>query len=112
MADVRPVILKYGDKEYTLEFDRDSVLYAEDIGFDRDNFKTKLMESTTLFFHLAFRMHHPELTQEETDHILFEDLGGLSEAMTARLIELYNKPYSTLENRTGKPKNAKLTVVM
>lgn len=113
MADVKPIRLRFEDgKEYTLEFDRDTVAYAEDIGFDPDDFNSKAMNATTRFFHLAFRMHHPDITEEETTKILIDDLGGLSQDMINRLIALYNKPYAELMNKTGKPKNAKLTVAM
>lgn len=113
MENVKPIRLKFenGD-EYTLEFDRDTVAYAEDDGFDPADFNTKGYSTTTYFFHLAFRTHHPELTQEDTDKILFDDLGGLTQAMIDRLIALYNKTYKELMNTSGKPKNAKLTVVM
>lgn len=114
MADkkVAPIILKFEDKEYTLEFDREAIAYAESIRFNPDDFNLKAQTSATLFFHLAFRMHHPELTKEETDNILYDDLGGLSQEMIDRLIELYNKPYKELMNKSGKPKNARLTVIM
>lgn len=113
MENIKPIRLKFenGD-EYTLEFNRESIAYAEDIGFTPDDFNTKAQGATTTFFNLAFRMHHPELSREDTDKILYDDLGGLSQDMINRLIALYNKPYGELMNKSGKPKNAKLTVVM
>ena len=109
----RPIELEFTDgRKYTLEFDRSSVAFAEKRGFSGDNFDDMAMNAVTEFFFLAFRMHHPQLSKEQTNKILFDDLGGLSEAMMQRLVELYNKPYLTLTNEDGKPKNPNLTVIM
>ena len=113
MEAVKPIRLKFENgEEYILEFDAETIDYAESIGFDPDDFNKKAQSATTTFFNLSFRMHHPELTKEDTNRILYEDLGGLSQEMINRLIALYNKPYNELMNKSGKPKNAKLTVVM
>ena len=64
-------------------------------------------------FYYAFLMHHPEVSREEADKMLFEDLGGLTPSQIERLVSLYNMPYETLVKDDGKkPKNSKLTVVM
>lgn len=111
MKTVKPIILTYEDgTEYTLEFNRESVIYAENHGFDRDDVVQKLMTRIPELFFYAFRMHHPTIKRERTDSILFDDLGGITDKVSERLIELYNAPYETLINDTGKPKNAKMTV--
>lgn len=112
---VAPIILKYDDgTEYTLEFNRESVDYAERTGFNPDKFDAQTMVMTTQFFWLAFRMHHPTISKKKTDSILFDDLGGLTDEMTRRLVELYNEPYNALENKSedGGTKNPKMSVIL
>lgn len=113
MEQVKPIILRFEDGiEYTLEFNRESVKYAEEHGFIRDDISEKIMTRLPELFHYAFRMHHPTLTMERTSEILFNDLGGLSEEAVKRLVELYIAPYNYLINNTGKTKNSKLKVMM
>ncbi len=111
---VTPIVLKYEDgKEYTLEFNRETVKYAERQGFSADKFEKMPMSSITELFHLAFRMHHPQLSKEQTETILIDDMGGLTEEISQRLVALYNKPYAELSNESGgTPKNSRLTIVM
>lgn len=110
---VKPIILKYEDGiEYKLEFTRSSVLYAEQHGFTMDDFGEKLMTRGPELFFYAFRANHPTVKREKTDVILFDDLGGLTEELVERLAELWAEPYNTLINNEGKPKNAKMTVLM
>lgn len=109
----RPIELEFADgRKYTLEFDRSSVAFAEKRGFSGDNFDAQAMNSVTDLFFLAFRMHHPQLSKEQTNKILFEELGGLTDEMAQRLVDLFNKPYLALTNTEGKPKNPNLTVIM
>ena len=49
--------------------------------------------------------------KKKTDKILTEDLGGLSEAMQERLVELYLAPMEELGGDDN-PKNPNMTVVM
>ena len=113
MERVEPIKLKFKDgKEYTLEFSRETVAEAEEGGFKRFDFMDKIMTRSTEIFYYAFKMHHPDITKEETDEILFEDLGGMPNGMLDRLTDLFNAPYDALINETGEPKNANLTILM
>lgn len=115
--NVKPIILT--DKEtgdtYTLEFNRASVMFAERRGFDIDDVgKYQMTKIPELFFY-AFRMHHPNLSREKTDHIYFDKLGGLSAGALERLVQLYAQPYKALTNDdedadNGEAKNARMTV--
>ena len=110
---IEPVILRYEDGTvYTLEFNRETVAHAERSGFKRDQISNNEMTQIPLLFFLAFKMHHPTMTKEKADKIYFEDLGGMSTALSERLIELYNAPYTDLFNESGEAKNPNLTVVL
>ena len=111
---VKPIIIHDPDNErdYTLEFNRDSIRFAEARGFDIDDVgKFPMTKIPELFFY-AFRMHHPNVSREKTDRILFDELGGLPEGVAERLGALYSVPYEALngKNKEGKKGNPRMTV--
>ena len=107
---INPIILNVDGTEYTLEFSRTSVAYAEQNGFNIRDIDEKMMTRIPELFYYAFKMHHPDVKRAVTDRIFFDELGGIDEAVADRLVELYAEPYKTLSNDTGKPKNPKVTV--
>ena len=112
LKDIKPVVISdegHG-KEYTLEFDRDSVKFAEANDFKIDEVDEKQMTRIPELFYYAFRKHHMNMSRQQTDKILFDDMGGASPELVARLSLLFMIPYRTLFNSTGKPKNPKVTV--
>ena len=110
---VRPVRLvgENGD-EYILDFSRDSVRFAEQRGFKPDEVldfpATKIPE---MFFY-AFRKNHKNLAKNQTDKILEEELGGMTEALLTSLMQLYNQAALTHVVVTDEEaaKNARMTV--
>lgn len=110
---VKPIIIHdaENDMDYTLEFDRDSIRFAEARGFDIDDVGKYPMTKIPELFFYAFRMHHKNVSREKTDRILFDELGGLPEGAAERLGALYSAPFEALSNKNGnKPKNQKVTV--
>ena len=92
-------------KEYTLEFNRRTVAKAEQAGLDVNKLESASMTMIPLLFWGAFLWHHPSMTREQTDNILFEKLGGLGEKEMAYLGKLYAEPFLTLisnEDEQGK----------
>ena len=112
LKTVKPVVIHDNEhgKDYKLEFDRDSVRFAEDHDFKIDDIEDKQMIRVPELFYYAFRKNHMRMSRQQTDKILFEDLGGATPELVARLSLLYAIPYRTLFNSTGKPKNPKVTV--
>lgn len=110
---IKPIILHFEDgRDYTLEFNRESVRFAEARGFDiNDLGKFPMTKLPELFFY-AFRMHHMNVSRAETDRILFDDLGGLPDGMAERLGELYGAPFQALSGGNGDEKNGRVTVEM
>lgn len=107
---IKPIILHDTENgaEYTLEFNRESIKFAEARGFaiaDIDRYPmTKIPE---LFFY-AFRMHHKNVSREKTDRIIFEDWGGIGnipDGLLERLGQLWAEPFTTLKGEET-PKNA------
>lgn len=109
---VKPIILKddsNGDI-FVLEFNRDTVKYAEARGFKIGAFDEGQVITTTeeLFFY-AFRMHHPNKSKADTDKILYEKLHGLPTGMLDRLIDLYVLPVTELRQNEEESKNSTMT---
>jgi hypothetical protein len=110
---VKPIIIhdEENGMEYTLEFNRESIRFAEARGFDIDDVGKYPMTKIPELFFYAFRMHHKNISREKTDRILFEDLGGLPEGAAERLGALYSAPFEALSsNKDGKKGNPKMTV--
>ena len=88
-------------ESYILEFNRDTVKWAEQRGFDPDMVTKFPMTVGADFFYYAFRMHHKNIARDKTDKILFDVLGGINETtgkIFARLMELYYETYSTFSD--------------
>ena len=108
--ELKPIKLKFDDgEEYVLEFSAQTAKDAQQGGFKASEVFDKSLVMIPLLFYFSFKMHHPQISRKKTDSILNEDLGGLSEAMQDRLVELYLAPINALAN-AGMPKNPRLTV--
>lgn len=110
---IKPIILKdesNGDI-FVLEFNRDTVKYAEARGFKIGAFDEGQVINTTeeLFFY-AFRMHHPNKSKADTDKILYDKLHGLPNGMLERLVDLYILPINSLRQDGDETKNSTMTV--
>ena len=114
---VRPIILHDADdgRDYTLEFNLESVRWAQSRGFDTDDIaKYPVIKTEELFFY-AFRKNHRNVSKEKTDRILWDKLGGLSslpDGFIERLIMLYYDPINAVKNAEEDGKNASVTVEM
>ena len=108
---VKPILLTMEDgTEYTLEYNRQAIAKAERNGFTVADLDTKMMVRVPELFFYAFYMHHPNLTKVQTDKILFEEMGGISDEIIKRLGELYAQGYESLVN--SDPKNSKVTITL
>lgn len=107
---VKPMEIRFDDKTYTLEFNRNSVVSAERHGLNLSMLQEAPMTMIPLLFFAAFKMHHPQMNREQTDHILFDEMHGLSGAEVQRLCDLYNEPTSTLIHDGGERKNVEVSL--
>ena len=92
---VNPIVLSDGVNTYTLEFNRDSIVFAEQRGFRLEDVADYPMSKLPELFFYAFRMHHKNIAKDKTDKILF-GLGGIPDGMVDRLCELYQLPFDSL----------------
>ena len=107
---VNPVVIHdtENNKDYTLEFNRDVIKFAEGRGFrlqDVDNFP---MSKVPEFFWYAFRMHHPSFSLRQAEEML-DRMGGMSDALGRRLGELWAAPFEALTPEDD-GKNSTVTV--
>lgn len=109
---VKPIILHDEDNgvDYTLEFNREAIKFAEAHGFNINDVERYPMTKLPELFYYAFRMHHKNVSREKTDRILFDDLGGMPEGMAERLGALYGVPFEALTSGEEKAKNSRMTV--
>lgn len=108
---VKPIEIwdKNGNFKYLLEFDRDTVKWAESRGFNTESEGIRITDTEELFWY-SFRKHHPNVSRAETDRILYEDLHGLSPEVFQRLVKLFTIPYEALIQTEEGAKNATLTI--
>lgn len=106
---VKPVVIRNTAKgwEYTLDFDRDAVKFAEGRGFKIQDVDDYSMTKVPEFFWYAFRMHHQRVALNQAEEILRE-IGGLSKELAERLILLWYQTYDSLGNE--ETKNPEVTV--
>ncbi len=109
---LKPMVITDPDegREYTLEFSRKTVAKTEQAGLDVNSMESKSMTMIPLMFWGAFLMHHPHMTREQTDKILFDGLGGLNENEMAYLGKLYAAPFQTLIASEDKENPRKMAV--
>ena len=99
---------------YILDFNRDTVRFAEERGFDWDDVGNKPATLIPLIWYTAFRRYDPRISLDKTTKLL-EDLGGMKPSWIVRLRELYNQALTSLiaqDTADGEEevKNAKVTV--
>ena len=110
---VKPIVLTDTEtkERYTLEFNKESVYFAEQRGFDIDEVAKRPMTLIHDFFFYAFRMHHKNISRQKTDRILDEEIGGigaLPEGFIERLYLLYQAPFEGVVVKDGK--NSKIQI--
>ena len=116
--EIRPITIKLENGDtYTLEFDRDTVKWAEQRGF-RGNpangyapmYDTPVTFMEDIFFY-SFHMHHKNVTKKFSDDLLYNVLKGMPEGMLERLMSLHALTYDALINN-DEGKNAGVVVEM
>ena len=94
MSEVKPMIITDNEtgERYTLEFDKDSVRFAERNGFDIEDLgKYPLTKLEELFWY-AFRKNHKRVDRIKSNKLLY-GIGKLPENFTERLVMLYAEPF-------------------
>lgn len=113
--EVKPIILTDTETKtkYTLEFNKESVKFAEMRGFKLEDVYNYPMTKIPELWFYAFRMHHRNIAREKTDKLL-DELKGIPNGMLERLSDLYMAPFEALTvlDEGAERKNSTLTVEM
>jgi hypothetical protein len=98
------IAISYNDKDYELEYSRQSVRMMESQGFVLEQISSKPMTMIPLLFSGAFAKNHRGLKRALIDEILenISDKAGLLNA----LIEMYAETLSSLTDDTESEGNA------
>ena len=88
------ITLTHNDKEYTLEYSRQSVKTMEQQGFVLDEISSKPMTMIPMMFQGAFIKNHKGIKRSLMDEI-YKDIHNRSELMEA-LMEMYADTLSSL----------------
>lgn len=113
IEELRPIVItdnKTGE-EYVLEFNAESVKFAENRNFNMDEIVEKPMTKIPELFFYAFRMHHKFLGKDKIDKI-YDKLCPLPEGFVARLKDLYYVPITKMFEVSSGSKNEEMTVKM
>lgn len=93
----KQIVLTYGGKDYTLEFNRKTVRRMEESGFVIDTNKPATM--VTDLFRGAFQMHHRHMTPDQIDEIW--DAQRKKEDLLTALVQMYAEPITALLDDDG-----------
>lgn len=101
IKQVKPLVLenKETGRTLTIEYNRAIILKMDRLGVISSDFmasadKSPLTFACTLFY-WGLQMHHPEITEEEAQEILLDEI-GLQDNLFARLSELFTTPYTSI----------------
>lgn len=97
----KTIKLNYKGKEYTLEFNRETVRSAERSGFNLTEIADKPVSTIEALVYASFRMHHPTMSSKKAVEI-YDSLNHKDEFVN-KLIELYG---SVVEAFTGSDANS------
>ena len=110
--------IRITDKEtnhvYVLDFDRESIKFAEAQGFDWHLMRSQLVTMTELLWYCAFRRYNKEVPRQKAVAMLY-DLGGMQDEWMDRLSDLWVQGMESLVANKGDEedaKNAKMTVTL
>lgn len=107
------ITLQSSGETYELDFNRESVRFAEMHGFELENVTRFPASKIPEFFYFALRKNHKKLSRTQADDI-FEEIGGVTGKVLSRLIALYNQAALThvIASEEDYEKNARVTVEM
>ena len=98
---VKPMVLENHEtgKKITVEYNRNTIKRMDQEGVLSAAFIQRMQDSplTTAseLFYYGLLMHQPDMTREEADALLYDEI-GLDEKIMERLGELFNAPYESM----------------
>lgn len=104
---VNPILLDWDDREYTLDFNRDTASALQYAGFDADKIATHTLIYPEQLFNYAFKMHHPNVNRRHIES-MWRSLDGEDRAdIVSELLKLYYQTINATWEGDGGEKKAK-----
>ena len=93
----KTIVIRYEEKEYTLEFNRETILMLEKQGFDASKISMSVIHD---LFVGAFKKNHSSMSKYKIEEIYkaIPDLSGLAEA----LVDMHNEAIDSLQDDESK----------
>lgn len=104
---LNPVVLRVPNtgEEFTLDFNRESVKFAEERGFSLDDVSDKPVTGVQNLFWFSFRKNHKRVSLEQSNRLI-DELHGLPVNVIKHLMKLYAQAgFSNLINDEEDSKN-------
>lgn len=97
--------------EYTLDFSREAVKFAENRGFKIGEVLDFPSTHVPALWYYAFRKNHRNVARDKTDAFL-DELGGLDGKTLARLVDLFQQAalHNVVRGEDEEVKNSKVTI--
>ena len=108
----KKIEFSYEDKDYCLEYDRDSVNYIEARGFDVNAIAKSPVTMVELMFEGAFIKNHKTIKRDKIERI-YQSLNNKGELMN-QLIEMISETYNSMfdtDEEEGDSKNKNWKIV-
>lgn len=90
----KKIEFKYGDEDYTLEYNRDAVIFMESQGFDLRQIQTRSVTMLDILWKGAFYKNHRKVKIDKIEEI-YRNISN-KEDLHAGLIEMLNETYVSL----------------
>lgn len=110
---MRKLKLKINDKDYTLEMNRDSIVWLEDKGFDLDEFNKKPITYYNLLWISLFLEHHKEVNPNLALKLMdsYQESGKKPAKVVKFAIEEYRSFMSALADINSTENEEKLEII-
>ena len=107
----KQIKISYNNKEYTLEYSRDSSVKMEALGFSVNELSEKIATNYPLLFRGAFFKNHALIKQSEVDEVYsqIKDTKKLYETLIGMVTDCYLSLMG--EEEEGEEKNATWEIV-
>lgn len=94
-------------ESYVIEYDRDSILYAESIGFDATKAQGAIATDMVTLFRAGFHKNHPLVGKD----VVYEMWDRISDkqGLFSILMQMFQEPYEALLSEPAKDSKGNVT---
>lgn len=103
---MRKCSIKIKDKDYTIQLNRNSIVWLENAGFKASDFENKPLITIELLWNAGFIMNHPEVNSGLAAKLMetYEEEGGDVMEVSKFVLEEYGSFMNALSDTNSKKK--------